>query len=355
MLSRRQLSEKLNSLAAATGLERELVSYWQKNLFSFSEETLPAGLRQLTLEVQQDLKIGPERTIDDLQELQKLIFTRDRLHLTVTADNASLDNMKPDILRFLDFLPSHHANGTVADQGRRLVVSRVHLGHHFPWYLGLVTPGSTTGTVAFNARIPNYAQVDRSSLIESLASNLFAGEGPNSFYMKATEAGLAYNSSIGIDRKSNLLWYYADRSPDVPALLKLVNATAAKTSELHDQFLVDYALRQTLSTPRSMYSISDRGRAIAEDIRDGNTPEKIRRFSKALLALRNNPDLAAKLKRAAPAAMGTVLPGEENLGFQSKGRSIFIFAASEEILKDVERRLPSGKLQRAWPSDFWIQ
>jgi hypothetical protein len=53
---------------------------------------------------------------------------------------------------------------------------------------------------------------------------------------------------------------------------------------LKDPFLVEYALRQTFIVPRSMNNFSQRGWAMAQDIWNGNTPQKIRRFSESVLA-----------------------------------------------------------------------
>jgi hypothetical protein len=56
-LPRRDVTQRLEALKR-TGLEGELVDYWKKNLPSFADAELAAGLRQLTAEVEEDLKAG---------------------------------------------------------------------------------------------------------------------------------------------------------------------------------------------------------------------------------------------------------------------------------------------------------
>src|SRR5262249_17523347 len=70
-LSKAEFIRRLDSVRAE-GLEGELLEYWRKNLDAFPDTELTRGLQQLTLEVQQDLREGPEKAIAELQELQAL-------------------------------------------------------------------------------------------------------------------------------------------------------------------------------------------------------------------------------------------------------------------------------------------
>ena len=228
-------------------------------------------------------------------------------------------------------------------------------GDEFPWYVAFEDPQSVTGSMVFFADFPGYDQVDRKSLLQVLSSKLVSGTGPHTSFMKSREDGLAYDSMITSDPSLKLLWYYGERSSDVPSLIGLVNSIAEQIPSFHDESLIDYALQQTFSVPRSMSTLTERGRGLARDIRDGNEPEKVRRFSQSVLKLRKDPDLLSELTRVGLDSISPLLIKEEFRSQQHKARSLFFFVGPERILSDVEKRLPVGKLLRLYPSDFWIE
>lgn len=68
-------------------------------------------------------------------------------------------------------------------------------------------------------------------------------------------------------------------------------------ANMRNPYLVDYAFRQLFSLPRSIYTFPTRERALVQEVRDGNTPEKVRGFYEALLRLRKEHDLLSELRR----------------------------------------------------------
>jgi hypothetical protein len=187
-----------------------------------------------------------------------------------------------------------------------------------------------------------------------LASKLVSGTGPHTFYMKTLEAGLAYANSVDSNPSTRLLWYHADRIPDIVSLVQLVNSIAGTIPGLRDQSLIDYALQRTFPHPRSMATFATRGKSLAKDIYDGNEPEKVRRFSEALLKLRSDPKLLSEVTQAGLTSIGAVLlePGFKEQ--QQAERSIFFLVGSDRLLSDAEKRLAIPKLLRLYRSDFWI-
>jgi hypothetical protein len=173
--------------------------------------------------------------------------------------------------------------------------------------------------------------------------------------MKAWERGLAYSSGIRSDPETGFLWYYADRSPDLTTLVNTVNSMAKAVDGLQDPTLVDYALRGTLSFSRAMQPPSERGRLLALDIRDGIPPEKVRRFTEAILKLRTDPQLLSELRHAAFNSMCGVLLTVECLPKHQQGRSIFFFIGSEPTLGDLEKHLAISDFRRLYPSDYWME
>jgi len=188
-----------------------------------------------------------------------------------------------------------------------------------------------------------------------LAGQRFAGAGLESFYMRTWEIGLAYNNGLESDPRTQLLTYYADRSPDLVALMQFVNSIASQPVTSRDATRLDYVLSQTFSVPRSMLTFTDRGIALARDIRDGVSLDKMRRFSEAILALRRDPELPAKVSKAEFKSICPVLLEVQCQTEQQAAQSVFLFVGPESLLTGFEKRLGSPRLRRIWPSDFWLQ
>lgn len=359
-VSDKQLSETL-SRSNAKGLEGELVEYWERNIPSFSQDELLPGLRRLAVEVQDDLKAGPAKTIADLRELQKIVLDRQALSIDLTLDQANLAEIQPSLKKFLESIPDSAHPEDLADNASEKtplmdnVRRRYNLGgSEFPWYVGLEDPRNTTANMVFYADFPGYSQLDRQSLLRELSSKLVSGSGPQTVYTKIEEDGLAYGSSISSDPRLRLLRYYAARSPDIPSLVNLVNSIAAAIPQLHDESLIDYALQQTFTPPRSMSTFTERGRGLATDIRDGNDPAQVRRFSEAILKLRAEPNLLSELTSLVADSICPVLVTNECAPQQQQARSLFFFTGPERLLADAEKKLGMRKMLRIYPSDFWI-
>jgi Zn-dependent M16 (insulinase) family peptidase len=359
-LSGENLSQELTKFTAK-GLEGELLEYWQRNLFAFPQSELLAGLGRLAVEAQEDLKMGPDRAISDLKELQKIVLRRRALNIDLTLGRGKLEEIRPMLVRFLESVPNnaYPEPVTEVDSGRAPLMQNVsrrnNLGSaSFPWYVGLDDPRSTTANVIFYADFPGYSHLDHNSLLQVLSSKLVSGSGPHSVFMKAEEDGLAYASSISSDSSLRLLRYFASRSPDVGSLIDLVNSIVTTIPHFKDDSLIDYALEGTFSAPRSMLTFTERGREIAKDIRDGNDPALVRRFSQAILRLRSEPNLLSELTKTALDSMCPVLVMKECEQQQREARSLFFFVGPERLLADAENRLPIPKLLRLYPSDFWF-
>jgi len=317
----------------------------------------------LTREVQEDLRAGPAKTIADLRELQRLIFDRRALRIDLTVDPAALDTVRSALAAFVKSVPIQaRMQPAESRQMSNKMPIMAHAqkraglaGDAFPWYVGFEDPQSVTGSMVFFADFPGYSQVDRKSLLRVLSSKLVSGTGPHTSFMKSREDGLAYDSMITSDPSLKLLWYYGERSSDIPSVIDLVNSIAEQIPGMHDESLLDYALQQTFSVPRSTSTLTERGKGLALDIRDGNEPAKVRRFSQSILKLRSDPNLLSELTRVELESISPLLIKEEFRSQQRAARSLFFFVGPERILSDVEKRLPVPKLLRLYPSDFWIE
>jgi Zn-dependent M16 (insulinase) family peptidase len=360
-ISAKELSQRL-SRSNVEGLEGELIEYWERNVPSFSDDRLLPGLRRLTFEVQEDLRTGPKKTISDLNDLRRMVLSRDALSIVITLDPAALNEVRQLLASFLQsFRPSDRtvatsprtpsSRSTVMDN----VLKRYHLASQdFPWFVALEDSSSGTANLVFIADHPGYSDIDRRSLLRVLSTKLVSGSGPHTFYTKTEEDGLAYGSSITSEPSLKMIRYYAARTPDISALIDLVNSVAGRIPELADPSLIDYALQKVFPLPRSMSTFADRGRGIANDIRDGNDPATVRRFYRAMLSLRTEPNLLSAITEASLPSIRPVLVDKRFAKQQRQARSLFFFVGPERLLTDAETRLQLKKMLRLYPSDFWI-
>lgn len=346
----------------AKGLERELLDYWGKNIPEFSEADLVPGLKRLAAQVQEDLTTGPDKTIADLRELQHLVLVQHALKIDVTLDPSDLGDVKAALADFVTSLqgslPLQEQSLRVASEGAPImenVRNRYHLpARDFPWFVGLPDPGSTTASMVFFADHPGYSQLDHDSLVQVLSAQLTSGSGTHTFFTKTFQDGLAYSNGVFCDPSRKLIRYFAERSPDIVSLMNLVGSTSTTISELHDTSLIDYSLQRSLPVPRSMATFSERGSGLAQDVRDGNDPAVVKRFSRALLDLRKDPGLLEKITGEVLDSLGPVLVKPDFESQQRASKSLFFFVGPERLLGEAEKSLPIPKLLRLYPSDYWM-
>jgi hypothetical protein len=188
-----------------------------------------------------------------------------------------------------------------------------------------------------------------------LAGKWLAGTGPHTWYKHTWEAGLAYGNGLDVRPRDGTVLYYADRCPSIQATLAFVRALTQDLSRGPDQAPLDDAFAQLFAFSRAAQSFTARGEAMATDLAEGVTPARIRRFSQALLGLRTDPRLHARVRRALPRVVAKVRAGPEDLRGQAIGQSLFFFIGPPSQLSAVEDELAGVPLYRIWPSDFWLE
>ncbi len=94
---------------------------------------------------------------------------------------------------------------------------------------------------------------------------------------------------------------------------------------------------------------------MALDVRDGDDPVTVRRFSESVLQLSKDPKLSEELAAAGISSICGVMMKDDCKAEQQAGNSLFFFEGSEKVLSNAEQSVAVPKLLRVWPSDFWIQ
>ena len=341
-----------------TGLRGQLIDYWRGQLQAWPPALVWEGLRRLSTQALADLQGGPAQAIQEMRELQGLILNRSRLRLWLMGDRRLLQQARPQIEALVRSFPRRQVEAPRIDEmpavwpRLRTRYPELAIGH--PVYVGYVHEGSLTGNVVVTAKGPTYQDLDESAVIAALAAKSLAGTGPHTWYKRTWEAGLAYGNGLDIRLREGTLLYYADRCPSVRATLAFIRTMAKEASQPTHSSVVDYALAQTFAFSRTALSPSARAEAMAIDLREGLTPERMQRFSHLLQRLRTDPRLLQRLREAVPRVVETVTLGPEHRALQAAAHTIFFVIAPESQLSELEGDIPANLLPRVWPSDFWL-
>jgi Zn-dependent M16 (insulinase) family peptidase len=342
-----------------TGLRGQLVDYWRAQLQGWPPGLVGEGLQRLSVEALTDLQVGPAQAIREMRELQALILNRSRLRLWLVGDRQTLQQARPHVEALVRSFPRRqvedpHVNGTPV-VWPRLRSRHPELRIGSPAYVGYVHEGSLTGNVVVTANGPSYQDLNNSAMIALLAGKVLAGTGPHTWYKRTWEAGLAYGNGLDIRPREGIILYYADRCPSVRATLAFIRMMAEEASQPIPPSAVDYALAQTFGFSRTALSPSARAEAMAIDLKEGLTPERMQRFSHSLQRLRTDPQLLQWLRDELPRVVSTVTLGPEHQALQAAAQTIFFVIAPESQLAELEADIPGKRLPRMWPSDFWLE
>ena len=342
-----------------TGLRGQLVDYWRGQLQSWPPALVWEGLQHLSAEALADLQVGAAQAIQEMRELQALVLNRSRLRLWLMGDRHLLQQAHPHVETLVRSFPLRDVEAPPGD-ATPVVWPRLHRRHPelasgYPAYVGYVHEGSLTGNVVVTAKGPTYRDLDEASMITILAGKSLAGTGPHTWYKKTWEAGLAYGNGLDLRPREGTILYYADRCPSVRATLTFIRAMANEDSQPTQSSAIDYALAQSFAFSRTALSPSARAEAMAIDLREGLTPERMQRFSQMLRRLRRDPQLLQRVRDTMPRVMATVTLGTEHRALQSAAQAVFFVIAPESQLTELEGDIPGKLLPRLWPSDFWLE
>src|SRR5205809_6067299 len=166
--------------------------------------------------------------MEDLRALQKIVFNRRSLHVDLTLSQRVFGEIRPGLTAFLKSIPSLPFPSPLSASGKRTtgIMDRPQQeslpDQKFPLYVGLENPDGINGNMIIYADFPGYLQLTHSALLKVLSSTLLSSDGPQSFYVKSRERGLAYDDGITSKPGLKLLWSRANRSPDIPSIISLL-------------------------------------------------------------------------------------------------------------------------------------
>jgi hypothetical protein len=323
------------------------------------DSSLAADWSYLCSEMARDLRTGPRRTLEMLEEVRQTMTTASGARMFLISSTGTRQSLTPGIRSLAGALKTGPMKPAIYRTGNRIderLMGREPEAVH-PVFVGLLNANSQGGVFLNSAPFVSFHHPSRENLLDYLASNLYAGSGAHSVWAKTAASGLAYSNGVGAQLASNRLTYYAERTPELPQTLQFVIGELQKAKP--DQALVDYAVAGTFAISRASLSYESRGESMAADLADGLAPEVIRRFRRAILDLRKSPDLSAELFRRMLPVYSKILPGLSSDSAATAGSEFFVigpekqFAAYEEYLKKAEG--PNTRLWRLYARDFWTE
>jgi hypothetical protein len=342
--------------ATAKALAVDAAADLGQTLGDLPDASLATDWASLCIEMRHDLAQSPEKTLADLENLRRRLVNSRNTRLFYIGSLAVKQKLEPGYKTMLagfdkrNFVKEHYGNERRIDA--RFAARRADASA--PIYVGLMAPNMSGGVMMNSATLTAYTDTSREAMLNFLAAKLYSGGGAHSVFSKTIGAGLAYSNGIGSSPGNGLMYYYAERTPELPQTLRF--AIGEVKRPMNDP-LAEYVIAQGFnSRASSPYEV--RGEAMAANMADGITPEVVTRFRRAILEARKISDLSTQLYARKDKVYERVLPGYGVKGKDIAGRNFFVIgpekqmAAYEAYLKSVEGA--GTQLYRLYPRDFWL-
>jgi Zn-dependent M16 (insulinase) family peptidase len=352
-------SGKSEHISSLTPRARELAADVAKDLIQqlpdLPDRTFADDIHYLCSRIDQDLAVGPEKTLERLDSIRRSLLKTGNARTWMVGSSASQQKLEPDLETLTAELQTAPRN-VVAYRRFRRIDSR--LREHqpdavAPHFVGLFN-ANMQGAV-FNTVVPfiTFRDTDRESLLRYLTRNLFGGGGVHSVFTKTIGAGLAYSNGIGGSLREGVASYYAERMPDVTQTLHFVIDVVKQGPR--DPSLGEYVLASAFGS-NAAAAYETRARNIADDLADGITPDLVRHFRQAILALRKEPGFAAELFNRIDAVYGPILPGYGPKAKDVPG-AVYYLIGNEKQFKSLDTDVQTREdehVYKLYPRDYWL-
>lgn len=338
-------------------IARDVAREFKVTLGDIPDVNLDEDWAYLCEQTGNDLMVKPQTALARFDGLLDLVRKAGNARMYLISNSADRAAVMPEIEKLVNKLdaaaPVHQQYADIPRVANRLASREP--GMDDPLYVGLVHEGTQNGVLMFSAKVADEYDTSTDNVLECLAGKLYGGGGPHGIFMNTWAAGLAYSNGYGYSQGNGRVSYYAERCPDVAETMRFV-VNHLRGAEENPE-LVDYAVAQVFGFSRAPSRYEQRGQAMAADLTDGFTPEKVRSHRETVLALQDDPDLYKKLKARMEQAYGPVLIGYGAPLSQSRDGNFFLigpekqFKSLEEYIAQVES---PETVYRLYPRDFWL-
>jgi len=331
----------------------------QKTLTDLPPDSFQSDLNALVAQMDADLAVPAETALARVEETLDFIRRQDNARAFLIGNSSDMAALTPGLTGLVADLASDPAPRQEYGTDPRIldrVEGRGGVGD--PDYIGLVNESTRAGVHIHTADCASYETSDNETLLDFLSARVYGGGGAHSMFMKTWAAGLAYSNGLRSNENTGRLMYYAERCPDLPQTLQFVVDELEKAPA--DPRLADYAVAQAFVGNRSASGYAERGEAMAADLADDLSPEKVRAFRESILELSKRPDFYETIHDRMAANYGNVLPGFGTSTAEARERTNanYFVIGPEKQLRSWEEYLQgldsSARLERIYPRDFWL-
>ena len=346
--SLRALSAEASRLIGAAGKDLRAL------LAELPDDSLQDDWAYLCRQMAADLRLGPAKALAALAVVRAQVINQPALRVVRVGSSQNLAAIAAPTAALVARLSSNASRGQLPNEVDSNVISdrvraRMRL-RETPRFVGLVAPGTSSGVFVNTASSTSFATASDEAVLDYLSSNQYVSPGAHSLFMKTWAAGLAYSNGVRVYIERGQVEYYAERCPLLPQTLRFVidQLNAAKP----DANIARYAVAKAFKS-RIAEGYETRAWAMAADLVDGRTPEKVRAFRTQVLAAAKRPDLAQQLFDRMPRVLGKVIPG---YGTPAPDGIDFVIGPPKQLDAYAEflKSTVGGTLRRLYPRDYWI-
>ena len=353
---RPQITALLTRLQAGTGTLKAVAADLAQLLADIPDASLQTDWRYLCTQISRDFVAGPVKTLERLNAMRQRLLSPANARMWEVGSKANLDQLQAPLNQLASDLSAPAANPARYDTARRIDQRlKDHQGDSaVPRFVGLYDSNLAGGVLATIVPSASYDDTDRDTQLDYLASRLFAGYGAHGIFTKTITAGLAYSNGLRGSIRDGFSGYYAERMPEIPQTLHFAIDVIKKGPR--DPKLLDYVTAIAFQDSNAAQSYEQRAESIANEIADGITPEKVRKFREALLSLRKQPDTAQEILRRVDKAYGPMLPGYGPKAKDVPGAVYFIIGNQKQFTamdSDVQAR-EDEHVYKLYPRDYWL-
>jgi Zn-dependent M16 (insulinase) family peptidase len=350
----------LEKLKSETGVMNDVAADLAQLLPDLPDASLQADWRYLCTQIGRDLLVTPQKTLDRLNSLRNGLLAAGNARVWMVGSHANLDQLQEPLSLLTGDLKAGRSTPVIYNAGRR-IDQRLH-DHQgdtaVPRFVGLYDSNLTGGVMATLVPSVSYDDTSRDAQLDYLASRVFAGYGAHGVFTKTIGAGFAYSNGLRSSIHDGYAGYYAERMPEIPQTLHFAIDVIKKGPR--DPQLVEYAIAMAFQESNASGSYEARAEAIADDLADGVTPAKVRKFREAMLALRQSPGIADRIFQRMDKVYGQELPGygpKAKETFGSNPGTIYYIIGNDKQFRamdaDVQAR-EDEHVYKLYPRDYWL-
>jgi hypothetical protein len=343
--------------AAQRAIADEALRDLDLSLIEIPDASLGADFAYLATAIRDDLATPATEALARMESLRKRLLRAGGARMFLATTDDLRRALAPRIEAFAarldtgDFIPVAHGTDPLVDKRVRMRDPGA-----APLHVGLYAPNKQGGVIITSVPTVHFSDAgDKEKQLDYLSSRLFGGAGSHGLFSKTVAAGLAYSNGLRGSVSQARAGYYAERTPELPQTVRFA-AGIVKDGKL-DRALGEYVMAQAFTESRAANTYEVRAEGIAADLADGQPPEQVRRFRRAILDLRRDPKLVDKLYERKDRVYASMLPGYSAKAEAPDGVYFVIgpdkqLDAWEQYLKATEGA--GTKLYRLYGRDFWM-